>query len=357
MALQAAETRKRLEEEQKRAGIMEQQLKRACQEKQQSQDLLADTQVKRRSLESRLDKLREKKKAQSRCQQLEPENVRQQQYIKQLEARRATLEHSHAQLNKELLLLRNQEQEALRTVATLSEEKTRQQLRLVQMEKEWGAVKQNLATNYSQQQQKINPLINEWDALLSTKRETADALRLELDRHQDLLVAAQTEVDRLTILHAETSLEKDVLSYELQEQREQFAKLEQRLQSVQFNAEQQAKKQAKCEPENCSSAEMQMSRLQKINKRQAKILKEHYVDVDKAKLFDVELQLDDSLTLQSLCARTTTVDISTTQQSLLTGLKGNAEQLKAFIKQQEKQVKQGASSDATPTHSNMKHFG
>ncbi|XP_041450465.1 uncharacterized protein LOC111080866 [Drosophila obscura] len=299
--------------------------------------------------------------AQIRCQQLEPENVRQQQYIKQLEARRATLEHSHAQLNKELLLLRDQEQEALRTVATLSEEKTRQQLRLVQMEEEWGAVKQHLATNYSQLQQKINPLINERDALrdalLSTKRETADALRLELDRHQGLLVAAKTEVDRLTQLHAKTSHEKDVLSYELQEQREQFAKLEQILQSFQFNAEQKAKRQAKCEPENCSRAEIQMSRLQKINKRQAKILKEHYVDVDKAKLFDVELQLDDSLTLQSLCARTTTVDIFTTQQSLLTGLKGNAEQLKAFIKQQEKQVKHGASSDATPTHSNMKHFG
>ncbi|XP_041450421.1 tropomyosin alpha-3 chain-like [Drosophila obscura] len=403
MAQQAAETRKKLEEEQTRVGSMGQQLKRACQEKQQSKDLLADTQKKCRSLESRLDKLREKKKwaeqcntqlesklqqtliqckqlnekcthsgemldrkqidfdkitkqynalesdfeamllekevkihelkgslelAQSRCQQLESESVRQQQYIKQLEARRATLEHSNAQLNKELLLLHDQEQEALPTVATLSEEKTRQQLRLVQMEKEWGAVKQNLATSYSQLQQKINPLINERDALLSTKRETADALRLELDRHQGLLVAAQTEVDRLTQLHAETSHEKDVLSYELQEQREQFVKLEQSLQSFQFNAEQQAKRlasekkslqselqqlqselpqlQAICEPENCSScaeklaeirsAEIQMSRLQKINKRQAKILKEHYVDVDKA------------WTLQSLCARTTTVD-------------------------------------------------
>ncbi|XP_022231335.2 paramyosin-like [Drosophila obscura] len=548
VAQRAAETRKKLEEEQKRAGSMEQQLKRACQEKQQSKDLLADTQVIRRSLESRLDKLSEKKKwaeqcntqlesklqqtliqckqldekcahsgelldmkqidfdritkrynalesdfeamvlkkevqihqlkgslelAQNRCQQLEPENVRQQQYIQQLEARRATLEHGNAQLNshmeetlaelsslddlllknnmsrvglsradrigklneelpramgspqsltddlqklleernKELLLLREQEQEALRTVTTLSKEKTRLQLRLVQMEKELGAVKQNLATTYSQLEQKINPLIAERDALrnrrqkadsqlksiqldmlqlseenkhlkqecdrlkednwrMSTKRETADALRLELDRHQGLLVAAQTEVDRLTQLHSETSHEKDVLSYELQEQREQIAKLEQSLQSVEFNAEQQAKRlasekkslqselqqlqselqqlQAKCEPENCSScakklaeirsAEIQMSRLQKSNKRQAKILKEQ------------ELQL----TLQSPCARTPAMDISTTQQSLLMALKENAEQFKEFINQQEKQ---DTSIDATPTHSNMKHFG
>ncbi|XP_041451638.1 putative leucine-rich repeat-containing protein DDB_G0290503 [Drosophila obscura] len=543
MAQQAAETRKKLEEEQTRADSMEQQLQRACEEKQQSKDLLADTQVIRRSLESRLDKLREKKKwaeqcntqlesklqqtliqckqldekcahsgelldmkqidfdritkrynalesdfeamvlekevqihelkgslelAQNRCQQLEPENLNShmEETLAELnslddlllknnmsrlglsradrsgqlneELPRAVgspqsltddLQKQLEERNKELLLLREQEQEALRTVATLSDEKTRLQLRLVHMEKEWGAVKQNLATTYSQLQQKINPLIAERDALrdrrqkadsqlksiqldmlqlsednkhlkqecdrlkednwrMSTKRETADALRLELDRHQGLLVAAQTEVDRLTQPHAETSHEKDVLSYELQQQREQFAKLKQSLQSVELNAEQQAKRlvsekkslqgelqqlqselqqlQAKCEPEKCSScaeklaeirsAEIQMSRLQKFNKRQAKILSEHYVDVDKAKLFDVELQLDDSLTLQSLCAGTPTVDISNTQQNLLTALKGNAEQFKAFIKQQEKQVKpekQGASSDAT----NMKHLG
>ncbi|XP_041452121.1 paramyosin-like [Drosophila obscura] len=525
VAQRAAETRKKLEEEQKRAGSMEQQLKRACQEKQQSKDLLADTQVIRRSLESRLDKLSEKKKwaeqcntqlesklqqtliqckqldekcahsgelldmkqidfdritkrynalesdfeamvlkkevqihqlkgslelAQNRCQQLEPENLN--SHMEETLAELSSLDDlllknnmsrvglSRAdrigklneelpramgspqsltddlqklleERNKELLLLREQEQEALRTVTTLSKEKTRLQLRLVQMEKELGAVKQNLATTYSQLEQKINPLIAERDALrnrrqkadsqlksiqldmlqlseenkhlkqecdrlkednwrMSTKRETADALRLELDRHQGLLVAAQTEVDRLTQLHSETSHEKDVLSYELQEQREQIAKLEQSLQSVEFNAEQQAKRlasekkslqselqqlqselqqlQAKCEPENCSScakklaeirsAEIQMSRLQKSNKRQAKILKEQ------------ELQL----TLQSPCARTPAMDISTTQQSLLMALKENAEQFKEFINQQEKQ---DTSIDATPTHSNMKHFG
>ncbi|XP_041451699.1 putative leucine-rich repeat-containing protein DDB_G0290503 [Drosophila obscura] len=87
---------------------------------------------------------------------------------------------------------------------------------------------------------------------MSTKRETADAIRLELDRHQGLLVAAQTEVDRLTQSHAETSHEKDVLSYELQQQREQFAKLKQSLQSVQFNAEHQAKRLASEKNSPCS---------------------------------------------------------------------------------------------------------
>ncbi|XP_041451351.1 uncharacterized protein LOC111081913 [Drosophila obscura] len=221
------------------------------------EDLLADTQVIRRSLESQLDKLREEKRwaeqcntqlkidldkikkrynalesdfeamvlekelkihslelAQIRCQQLEPENVSQQQYITQLEARQSTLENTNAQLNrhlndivaemssfkdillknnksrvgffcrddtvtlkkqlegrdKEMHLLIEQEHETLNTVATLYEEKTRLQLRIVKMEKKWGAY----------------------------------ALRLELDRHKGLLVAAQTEVDRLTQLHAET---------------------------------------------------------------------------------------------------------------------------------------------------------
>ncbi|XP_041448444.1 putative leucine-rich repeat-containing protein DDB_G0290503 [Drosophila obscura] len=253
------------------------------------EDLLADTQVIRRSLESRLDKLREEKKwaeqcntqlkidldkikkrynalesdfeamvlekelkihelkdslklAQIRCHQLEPENVHQQQYITQLEARQATLEHTNAQLNrhmkeivaeisslknnksrvglicqddfvtlqkkleernKELLLLIEHEHETLNTVATLYEEKTRLQLRLVQMEQKWGAVKQYLAKSYLQLQQNIHPFIS--------KR---DALRLELDRHKGLLVAAQTEVNRLTQL-------------------------------------QQRRRQAKLEPENC----------------------------------------------------------------------------------------------------------
>ncbi|XP_041452118.1 paramyosin-like [Drosophila obscura] len=471
VAQRAAETRKKLEEEQKRAGSMEQQLKRACQEKQQSKDLLADTQVIRRSLESRLDKLSEKKKwaeqcntqlesklqqtliqckqldekcahsgelldmkqidfdritkrynalesdfeamvlkkevqihqlkgslelAQNRCQQLEPENLN--SHMEETLAELSSLDDlllknnmsrvglSRAdrigklneelpramgspqsltddlqklleERNKELLLLREQEQEALRTVTTLSKEKTRLQLRLVQMEKELGAVKQNLATTYSQLEQKINPLIAERDALrnrrqkadsqlksiqldmlqlseenkhlkqecdrlkednwrMSTKRETADALRLELDRHQGLLVAAQTEVDRLTQLHSETSHEKDVLSYELQEQREQIAKLEQSLQSVEFNAEQQAKRLA-------SEKKSLQSELQQLQSE-----------------------------LQQLQAKS--MDISTTQQSLLMALKENAEQFKEFINQQEKQ---DTSIDATPTHSNMKHFG
>ncbi|XP_041448455.1 uncharacterized protein LOC111081211 [Drosophila obscura] len=244
------------------------------------EDLLADTQVIRRSLESQLDKLREEKRwaeqcntqlkidldkikkrynalesdfeamvlekelkvhslelAQIRCQQLEPENVRQQQYITQLEARQATLENTNAQLNrhlndivaemsslkdillknnksrvgffcrdntvtlknqlegrdKEMHLLIEQEHETLNTVATLYEEKTRLQLRIVQMEKKWGAEKQYLSKSYLQLQQNIHPFIAK-----------QYALRLELDRHKGLLVAAQTEVDRLTQLHAET---------------------------------------------------------------------------------------------------------------------------------------------------------
>ncbi|XP_022233416.2 GRIP and coiled-coil domain-containing protein 2-like [Drosophila obscura] len=236
------------------------------------EDLLADTQVIRRSLESQLDKLREEKRwaeqcntqleidldkikkrynalesdfeamvlekelkihslelAQIRCQQLEPENVSQQQYITQLEARQSTLENTNAQLNrhlndivaemssfkdillknnksrvgffcrdntvtlkkqlegrdKEMHLLIEQEHETLNTVATLYEEKTRLQLRIVKMEKELGAVKQNLAKTYSQLQQKINPLIAERDALRNRRQKADSQLKsIQLDMLQ-----------------------------------------------------------------------------------------------------------------------------------------------------------------------------
>ncbi|XP_041448452.1 uncharacterized protein LOC121404008 [Drosophila obscura] len=331
------------------------------------EDLLADTQVIRRSLESQLDKLREEKRwaeqcntqlkidldkikkrynalesdfeamvlekelkihslelAQIRCQQLEPENVRQQQYITQLEARQATLENTNAQLNrhlndivaemsslkdillknnksrvgffcrdntvtlknqlegrdKEMHLLIEQEHETLNTVATLYEEKTRLQLRIVQMEKKWG------------------------------RRETIFVQKLFAATAEYSSVYSQTVCAAPGAGSAQRPL-------------------------------------GSC-PNGGGSVDPTARRdAGRRNESQ------RTADVDNAKFFDVKLQLDDSLTLQSLCARTPTVDISTTQQSVPSGLKRNAVQYMAFIKLHEKQ---GASSDAMPTHSNKKHF-
>ncbi|EDW34525.1 GL21531 [Drosophila persimilis] len=346
----------------------------------------------------------------SRCSQLESEKIHQQQYVMELEAKIASFEHTVGVLTKhfewaqaglhsiDALLLKNQTPQGvtaclshddrmarlhralanpkettdeiiklqellkerdrdlhlLRTKDTaLSEEKTRQYSRISCLQKELSEL-QKKATNYSQLQQQIQPLIAERDALrelneksgnrikgiqaevlrlnqdngtlrqkcdrlmednwkLTTKRDKSDELRLEMDRNRDLLAQAKLEVDRLSKLHEESSRENDILNYELsklrdvakelEEQRKQYANLKRNMQSDKINLEHL--KMLKIEKDNlqkelddlqkrweremsanCSKclekskvirkAEIQMAKLQKTNKRQAKIIKEHF---------------------------------------------------------------------------------
>ncbi|XP_002137823.3 protein Hook homolog 1-like isoform X1 [Drosophila pseudoobscura] len=362
---------------------------------------------------------------QSRCSQLESEKIHQQQYAMELEAKIASFEHTVGVLTKhfewaqaglhsidalllknqtpqgvtaclshddrmarlhralanpkettdeiiklqellkerdrDLHLLRTKDSQSLGKLTALSEEKTRQYSRISCLQKELSEL-QKKATNFSQLQQQIQPLIAERDALrelneksgnrikgiqaevlrlnqdngtlrqkcdrlmednwkLTTKRDKSDELRLEMDRNRDLLAQAKLEVDRLSKLHEETSRKNDILNYELsklsdvakelEEQRKQYANLKRNMQSDKINLEHL--KMLKIEKDNlqkelddlqkrweremsanCSKclekskvirkAEIQMAKLQKTNKRQAKIIKEHLGNVDQGNL-------------------------------------------------------------------------
>ncbi|XP_026840002.1 myosin-9 [Drosophila persimilis] len=391
----------------------------------------------------------------SRCSQLESEKIHQQQYVMELEAKIASFEHTVGVLTKhfewaqaglhsiDALLLKNQTPQGvtaclshddrmarlhralanpkettdeiiklqellkerdrdlhlLRTKDTaLSEEKTRQYSRISCLQKELSEL-QKKATNYSQLQQQIQPLIAERDALrelneksgnrikgiqaevlrlnqdngtlrqkcdrlmednwkLTTKRDKSDELRLEMDRNRDLLAQAKLEVDRLSKLHEESSRENDILNYELsklrdvakelEEQRKQYANLKRNMQSDKINLEHL--KMLKIEKDNlqkelddlqkrweremsanCSKclekskvirkAEIQMAKLQKTNKRQAKIIKEHLGNVDQGNLLIPDV----------------------------TVFKRNVEQIKEYIKQQTNLAKTATDHDTSET--------
>ncbi|XP_033241754.1 protein Hook homolog 1-like isoform X2 [Drosophila pseudoobscura] len=465
LAQQATDNREKLDVGENRRSILEEQLKRAFQEMQQSQDILVDSQAMCMNQEDGMEKLRDYKRrleqsngqlqqtiaelnqhhrahchqlkgslglAQSRCSQLESEKIHQQQYVMELEAKIASFEHTVGLLSnhsncaqarlhsidalllknqtpqgvtaclshddrmtrlhralgnpkettdeiiklqellkerdRDLHLLRSKDSQSLGKLTALSEEKTRQDSRISCLQKELSEL-QKKATNYSQLQQQIHPLIAERDALrerneksgnhikgiqaevlklnqdngnlrqkcyrlildkwkLTVKRAKSNELRLDMDRKRDLLVQAKLKLDRLSKLHAETSRENECF-------REQYANLKRNMQSDKINSEQLVNVlkiekenlqkelddlQKRWEREmsaNCSKclekskgirkAETEMAKLQKTNKRQANIIKEHL------------------------------------------GLKTNVEQLKDYIKQQKNVDKSVTPRDTSET--------
>ncbi|EDW34524.1 GL21532 [Drosophila persimilis] len=479
LAQQATDNREKPDVGENRRSILEEQLKRAFQEMQQSQDILVDSQAMCMNQEDGMKKLRDYKRrleqsngqlqqtiaelnqhhrahchqlkgslglAQSRCRQLESEKIRQQQYVMELEAKIASFEHTVGLLSnhsncaqarlhsidalllknqtpqgvpaclshddrmtrlhralgnpkettdeiiklqdllmerdRDLHLLRTKDSQSLGKLAALREEKTRQDSRISCLQKELSELQQK-ATNYSQLQQQIHPLIAERDALrelneksgnhikgiqaevlklnqdngnlrqkcyrlildkwkLTVKRVKSNELRLDMDRKRDLLVQAKLKVDRLSKLHEETSRENECF-------REQYANLKRNMQSDKINSEQLVNVlkiekenlqkelddlQKRWEREmsaNCSKcldkskgirkAEIEMVMLQKTNKRQANIIKEHLGNVDQANLL--------------------TGDVSV--------LKTNVEQLKDYIKQQKNVDKSVTPHDTSET--------
>ncbi|SPP78765.1 blast:Polyamine-modulated factor 1-binding protein 1 [Drosophila guanche] len=127
---------------------------------------------------------------------------------------------------------------------------------------------------------------------LATKRDSSDALRLELQRIRELLEQARAEVERLSKLQADTVRDKDILSYELGRQREECAALKSSLRLAEKNSEQlierlrgqrrslelelqslQAKMAEQSGDVGCSKCVQQLEeirKLQKLSKRQAK---------------------------------------------------------------------------------------
>ncbi|XP_041449413.1 centrosomal protein of 290 kDa-like [Drosophila obscura] len=232
--------------------------------------------------------------------------------------------------DKETHLLIEQEHETLNTVATLYEEKTRLQLRIVQMEKKWGAEKQYLSKSYLQLQQNIHPFIAK-----------QDALRLELDRHKGLLVAAQTEQleERDKEMHLLIEQEHETLNT--------VATLYEEKTRLQLRIVQMEKKWG-AEKQYLSKSYLQLQQnihpfiakqdaLRLELDRHKGLLVAAQTEVDRLTQLHAETQAGEmrARELQILCARTPTVDISNTQQSVPTGLKRNADQYMAFINQHE----------------------
>ncbi|XP_022209592.2 myosin-10 [Drosophila obscura] len=213
-------------------------------------------------------------------------------------------------------------------------------------------------------------------------RDTTDNLRLELERHKILLKDAQSEVERLKKLYANIANDKETLSYELrklrdldsvkelQEQRQQLANLQRAVQIAELKSGElasileteklshQRELQAlrdKCEHDKCeevavaakessancskcvekwseiTKAEIQMLKLQNINARQAKELKQLAEELEQSKAFQTELEEK--------------VEQSIQQESLLKELKDKAKQMEEYIRQQE---------EATATAENQK---
>ncbi|XP_002014120.2 CAP-Gly domain-containing linker protein 1 [Drosophila persimilis] len=238
------------------------------------------------------------------------------------------------------------------------------QLKKVQMDLERVNQEQdNLKQNYEQLLQDNRQL---------RSRDTTDNLRLELERHKILLKDAQSEVERLKKLYADIANDKDTLSYELrklrdldtvkelQEQRQLLANLQRTVQIAELKSEELASiletekvshqrelqtlrekcEQDKCEEvaavakessancsrcvEKCSEiakAEIQMLKLQNINSRQAKDLKQLSEDLEQSKAFQIELE--------------DKIKQSIEQESLLNELKEKAKKMEEYILQQE----------------------
>ncbi|BFG02945.1 kinectin-like [Drosophila madeirensis] len=429
---QAAETLKQLEAGQQRLGALEEQLQQAFRDNglellQEDEQQLELEQLTRRynALESdfgatvlkRDARIRELTGcldlAQGRCEEVQQENERQLQNVRQLQSKILAMEHTNdmlanhfegAQLelasiddllrqseNQQLLgdriglaMQRPQEQPSqgktedfgqllaqrtkeLGQLAVLSADKARLEQRLANVQREL-ALK---ASNYATLEEQIQPLVDalkeqrqkseksqkrvqlelgqvksdkeqlkaELEQLkqenwrLATKRDSSDALRLELQRVQMLLDQAQAEVERLSKLQADTIHDKDILSYELGQRREECAALKSSLRVVEQNSEQLVERlrgerhslelelqslQAKMAEEisnlTCSKCVEQLEeirKLQKLSKRQAKALKETKLKAPQAKHSE---------------------DASERQEDLAAQLRGKAEELKAYIK-------------------------
>ncbi|BFF95684.1 kinectin-like [Drosophila madeirensis] len=267
----------------------------------------------------------------SENQQLPDGPLSQQVLQRSLESLQAMTE-GFEPLQQQLLEERNKE---LGKLIVLEEDKSRLEKRLANMQKELA----QKANNYATLEEQIQPLIDERNAQkqrqksdksrkrvqlelqrlsadkenlkekfeqlkeensrLATKRDTSDALRLELQRTQKLLDEAQMEVERLSKLQM---VEKNSEQLIERLQRENRC-LELELQSLQRSAAEKEEEEVSANCSNCVEKLDEIRKLQKINKRQGKLLKE--TKPDKA---------------------------SMRQENLLTDFKGKAEQLKAYIK-------------------------
>ncbi|XP_034669875.1 kinectin-like [Drosophila subobscura] len=213
-----------------------------------------------------------------------------------LEQRLASMQKELAQKDKNYAMLEEQIQPLIDERNALKEQrqKSDKSRKRVQLElQRLSADRENLKEKFDQ--------LKEENCRLATKRDPSDALRLELQRTQELLDEAQMEVERLSKLQL---VEKNSEQLIERLQRENHS-LQLELQSLQRSAsekeEEEEEVSANCS--NCVEKLNEIRKLQKINKRQGKLLKE--TKPDKA---------------------------SMRQENLLTDFKGKAEQFKAYIR-------------------------
>ncbi|XP_034664351.1 CAP-Gly domain-containing linker protein 1 isoform X3 [Drosophila subobscura] len=336
------------------------------------------------------------------------------------------LEKQLEERNQELRLLRGQENQSLVQLATLKEDKVRLESRVKNLQQELEELDRR-SKNDCKLQEEVNVLMAERDAVTEHRqkmdnqlkkvqidldrvnqdheklkqnyeqllqdnrqlrsRDTADNMRLDLERHKILLKDAQSEVERLKKLYADIANDKETLSYELRklreldtvkelhEQRQQLANLQRTVQIAELKSEElasilEAEKHShqrelqamrdKCEHDKCeevaaaaakensancskcvekwseiTKAEIQMLKLQNINARQAKDLRQLAEELEQSKAFQAELEEK--------------IERSSQQESLLSELKDKAKQMEEYIRQQEEATAKKTPSPRAPS--------
>lgn len=322
--------------------------------------------------------------------------------------------------NQELRVLRDQENQSLVQLETLNEGKMRLENKVKAMQQELEEQKHR-SQQESDVHSQLNSIVAERDALREKRqqieedleqlkqqneslqrnydqlsqenrqlrtRETADNLRLELERHKILLRDSQSEVERLKKLYSDIATDKESLGYELrklresdtlkelQDQRQNLATVQRNLQLAEMKSEElkklleteklsherdlQALRQrserekreeavavAKESSENCSKciesiaeitkAEIQLLKLQNVNSMQAKELKELEHALEQSKNLQAEMQEK--------------IELSNKQDELISDLKERAKQFEAYIRQQEEHKQQNKCTPSPKSNS------